>query len=531
MPTSGRYTETVPASTAEGWSLSRITPPSRLAGANGIRTGADGRIYVAQVAGSAVSAIDPDTGDAEVVSAMGGGIVGPDDLVFDEAGNLYCTEITEGRVVERAPNGTVRVIHGEMPVANPITYHQGRLIAGELRMDGRIIELDRSGGGNHRVIFDKCPLVNAFDVGPDGKLYFPAQGANEIWRIGLDGGEPEVVAKDLGVPDSVKFHPDGYIVSTQVYSGQVLKIDPRTGDKEVLADIGAGLDNVTFVGKRTFVSHITGSVHEIVAPGQARPLIDKGYQWPLGLDVGPDGTLLVGDGGFSHLLTPGQPSRIVGNYFVPNYPGWVRDVAAAGADEWIVTTADGVVARWRPLAQESEVLSTGHGVPTGVAVGKGGAVVFAVADAGTVRSIAGGVETELASGLDRPQGVAVDGGGTVYVAEGGKGRVVKLAGGRAETVVDGLAGPEGLAIRDGKLYVIDVEARELVECDLSGGGRRVVASGLPVGSPSGTVVQLGGVPAFCGPMTTFTGVAAGADGTIYVSGSAEGSVLALTSDR
>jgi len=527
MPTSGRYTETVPASTAEGWSLRRITPPSRLMSANGIRTGADGKIYVAQVAGSAVSVVDPDTGDASVLSAMGDGIVGPDDLVFDSAGNLYCTEITEGRVVERAPNGAVRVIHGEMPVANPITMYQDRLIAGELRMDGRIIELDRTGGGNHRVIFDKCPLVNAFDVGPDGKLYFPAQGANEIWRIGLDGGEPEVVAKDLGVPDSVKFHPDGYIVSTQVYSGQVLKIDPRTGDREVLADIGAGLDNVTFVGKRTFVSHILGSIHEITAPGQVKPVVNGGYEWPLGLDVGPDGTLLVGDGGFSHLLTPGQPNQVIGNYFVPNYPGWVRDIAAVGEDEWVVTTADGVVARWRPKAQESEVLSTGHGVPTGIALGKGGAVVFAVADTGSVRSISGGAESELASGLDGPQGVAVDGDGTVYVAENGKGRVVKLVGSRAETVVDDLADPQGLTVTKGKLYALDVKGRQLVESDLSGGGRRVVASGLPVGSPSGTVVNLGGVPNFCGPMTTFTGVAAGADGTIYISGSAEGSVLAL----
>jgi sugar lactone lactonase YvrE len=527
MPTSGRYTETVPASTAEGWSISRITPPSRLAGANGIRTGADGRIYVAQVGGSAVSAVDPDTGDAEVISAMGGGITGPDDLVFDETGNLYCTEITLGRVVERAPNGSVRVIHGEMPVANPITYHQGRLIAGELRMDGRIIELDRSGGGAHRVIFDKCPLVNAFDVGPDGKLYFPAQAANEIWRISLDGGEPEIVAKDLGVPDSVKFHPDGYIVSTQVYSGQVLKIDPRTGAKEVLADIGAGLDNVTFVGNRTFVSHITGSIHEIVAPGQTRAVIGQGYQWPLGLDVGPDGTLLVGDGGFSHLLTPGSPSQVIGNYFVPNYPGWVRDIASVGEDEWIVTTADGIVARWRPKAQESEVLSSGHDGPFGVAIGKGGAVVFTVIGAGTVRSISGGSETELASGLDRPQGVAVDADGVVYVAESGKGRVVKLVGGRTETILDDLADPQGIAIHGGKLYVLDVTARELVESDLSGGARRVIASGLPVGSPSGMVVQLGGVPSFCGPMTTFTGIAAGADGTIYISGSAEGSVLAL----
>jgi sugar lactone lactonase YvrE len=531
MPTSGRYTETVPANAAEGWSLRRVTPPSRLAGANGIRTGADGKIYVAQVAGSAVSVVDPDTGDAGVVSAMGEGIVGPDDLAFDSAGNMFCTEITEGKVVERAPNGTVRVVHGDMPVANPITVYQDRVIAGELRMDGRIIELDRSGAGNHRVIFDKCPMVNAFDVGPDGKLYFPAQGANEIWRISLDGGEPEVVAKDLGVPDSVKFHPDGYIVSTQVYSGQVLKIDPRTGDKEVLADIGAGLDNVAYVGKRIFVSHITGSIHEILGSGQVRAVIDKGYQWPLGLAMSPDGTLLVGDGGFSHLLTPGSPSQIIGNYFVPNYPGWVRDAASLGEDDWAVTTADGVVARWRPKAQESEVLSSGLDGPFGVAVGQGGAIVFSVIGDGTVRAIEGGNERELASGLDRPQGVAVSGDGTVYVAESGKGRVVKLAGSRTETVIDGLTDPQGLTISQGKLYALDVGARELVESDLSGGTRQVIASNLPVGSPSGTVVQLGGVPNFCGPMTTFSGLAAGADGTLYLSASAEGSVMALKPEQ
>ena len=261
------------ARVAEGWRLERRTPPSRLNGANGLRTGPDGRIYVAQVAGSAISAIDPDSGEIETVSAVGGAITAPDDLVFDEAGNLYCTEITRDRVTVLRPNGTSEVIADGVSVANPITYHQGHLIAGELTIGGRILELDRN-GGIIRTIAEGVPMPNAFEVGPDGKLYFPAQGANEIWRVGLDGGAPEVVARDLGVPDSVKFHPDGYIVSTQVASGQVLKIDPTNGDREVLADIGAGLDNVAFVGKRIFVSHITGSVHEITAPGQAKPLVE-----------------------------------------------------------------------------------------------------------------------------------------------------------------------------------------------------------------------------------------------------------------
>ena len=120
---------------------------------------------------------------------MGGDIVAPDDLVFDDAGNLYLTEITEGRVCCRTPSGEVRVIRGDMPVANPITWHQGRLIAGECRIGARIMELSLDGGAP-RVILEDVPMANAFQVGPDGKLYFPVMGTNEIWRVNLDGIGP-----------------------------------------------------------------------------------------------------------------------------------------------------------------------------------------------------------------------------------------------------------------------------------------------------------------------------------------------------
>ena len=59
-----RYTAPNPTA-AEGWRLDRLTAPSRLFGANGLRTGPDGRIYVAQVTGSQISALDLDTGEVE----------------------------------------------------------------------------------------------------------------------------------------------------------------------------------------------------------------------------------------------------------------------------------------------------------------------------------------------------------------------------------------------------------------------------------------------------------------------------------
>ena len=198
----GRYTAAKPSSLADGWTLERVTQPSRLFGANGLRTGADGRIYVAQVSGSQISAIDVATGEIEAVCPKGGDIVAPDDLAFDTEGNLYATEITEGRVSVRQPNGATRVLNGDMPCANPITIHQGRLFAGECRPGARIMELDRNSGAA-RIVLADVPMPNAFEVGPDGKLYFPVMGTNEIWRISLDGGAPETVAGDLGVPDSV----------------------------------------------------------------------------------------------------------------------------------------------------------------------------------------------------------------------------------------------------------------------------------------------------------------------------------------
>jgi sugar lactone lactonase YvrE len=519
-----RYTA-APATLAEGWTLARLTPPSRLHGANGLRTGKDGRIYVAQVCGSQVSAVHPDTGDIETISPMGGGITGPDDLAFDDAGNLYCTEISTNKLSVLHPDGTTRVLHGNVPVANPVTVYQNRVIAGELRMDAQIREFDRS-TGEARVILDNVPMPNAFEVGPDGKLYFPAQGMNEIWRVSLDGGPHEVVAKDLGVPDSVKFDAQGFIISTQVGSGQVLRIDPRTGAREVLADIAPGLDNCTLVGDRLFVSHITGSLHE-VANGVARPVIDSGFQWPMGIGVDAGGNVHVADGMFAYSIAPGQPRQQVGTLFLGNYPGFLRGLAMESDGKWLVTTANGTAARWSP-GTEPELLASGFDRLMGIASAPGGGAVFADYDTGRVMLAAGGTVSELASGLSKPMGVACDADGGVYVAESGKGRVVKLAGGVAEAVIDGLGEPQGIAIRGSKLYVLDTATKQVVASDLSGGNQSVIAAGLPVGAPVGVVAKpLGGVGDMCGPMTSCAGIAVGADGALYISADAEGSVIAL----
>lgn len=513
---------------AEGWSLERLTPPSRLYGANGLATGPDGRLYVAQVGGSQVSAIDVDTGTISTISPMGGAIVAPDDLVFDEAGNLYLTEITEGRVSMLTPGGKSRVLYGDMPVANPITYHQGRLIAGECRMGARIMELDRDGGAP-RLILDNIPMANAFQVGPDGKLYVPVMGANEIWRVDLDTGAHEVVVGDLGVPDSVKFDSKGRIVTTQVASGQVLRIDPVSGTREILADLGPGLDNVSFIGDRIFVSSIPGEITELLGDGKVRSVVPRALQWPLGLALGADGALFVADGTFGYTLRPGGAPQLAGMIFHPGCPGYMRGVAAGSQPgEWIITTGTGSVARYRPGEGASDFLSHGHDRLMGIAVNASGAIVFAELGRGQVHVAEHGAVRVIANGLDQPMGVAVD-GDTAYVAEAGKGRIVRLRqGSKPTTVAEGLGRPEGITISNGSLYVVDTQTKSLIAFDPASGAQTVIATHLPVGAPVGiTPKYLGPIGDMAGPMINFCGLTAGPDGTLYLSGDAEGSVLAL----
>ena len=509
----------------EGWRIERLTPPSRLFGANGLRTGPDGRIYIAQVTGSQISALDVGTGQLETISAKGGDIVAPDDVAFGPRGDLFATEVMDGRVSVRGTDGRTRVLRGDVPSANGITVHQGRLFVGECREGGRLLELDLD-GGEPRVLLENVPSPNAMEVGPDGLLYFPVMGANEIWRIGLDGGEPDTVATGLGVPDSVKFDSAGQIVSTQVHSGQVLRIDPRTGEQTVLANLSPGLDNCAFVGDRLFVSNFTGEITEIL-DGTTDAVLPGGLNWPLDLAIGADGHLYIADGTYFYVLRPDHTLQTVGMLFTPGYPGFLRGLAPAGPGEFVVTTSGGQVSRYRPASGESEVLADGFDQLYGVAIGPDGTIATAELGTGRVIAIRSGRVEVIASGLVDPIGVDVAPEGGWLVSEAGAGRVVQLSDSSVKTLAAEFDCPQGILADGQRLYVVDAGAKALIAVD-GDGTRHTIASGLPLGAAPGVVPKpLRGMPPFSGPQGPFAGITAGTDGTIYVSADADGSVLAF----
>jgi glucose/arabinose dehydrogenase len=244
--------------------------------------------------------------------------------------------------------------------------------------------------------------------------------------------------------------------------------------------------------------------------------------------MGADGVLAIADGPYAYTLKPGADLQLAGMMFTPGFPGHARGMAAAGAGTVIVTTANGQVSRWMPAQHEHQVLTDGYDRLYGVAVASDGAVAFAEGGTGRALCVRNGQVDTLVEGLLEPRGVAFATDGGCLVAESGGGRVVRLSGGRAETILDGLRDPQGLVVHDGTLYVVDAGTKEVVAYHLARKTRRTIAGGLPVGAPPGVAPKfLRAIPPLSGPMGPFTGITAGADGTLYVSGDAEGSVLAI----
>jgi sugar lactone lactonase YvrE len=515
---------------ASGWAVEAVSGAGALFGANGLRFGADGRLYVAQAFGSQVSAIEPATGRLHVVVPPDGGIVAPDDLAFDTRGIMYATEVFSGRVSSRTARGTVEVRAGDLPVANGITVHQDRLFVDEFRIGGRILELD-PGGRTPRVIARDLPLPNALAAGPDGYLYFPLVLRGEVARVRIEGGGLEVFASGLDLPTAVKLDGQGRLVVVQAGSGDIIRFDLRSRRATAVARVRPGIDNLAFSPEGAlYVSHFTdGGVARIEEDGGETPIVARGMLGPFGIAEGPDGRFYVADGmSYAVLSRDGdvqRPSMLLQHGF----PGYVRGIAVSARGDIYLSNSAGDIALLVP-GRDVERLATGLEHVTGLAVAPDSAVVACESGAGRLLSIRkGDAPRVLARGLRGPTAVAAHDDGSYLVTESGAGRVVHWQHGEVRERLSGLQEPHGVAVRGDHAYVVDRAARSLHVLSLSSGSSRVIARGLPVGDPPGVRRPvLPGIPGIMpGPLLPFTGLAAACDGSLVLSGDGDGSVRRL----
>jgi sugar lactone lactonase YvrE len=513
---------------AKGWALQTRVAPAALIGANGMRWGPDGRLYVAQAFGGQVSAVDVANGTADVISPASGSILAPDDLAFDSHGNLFATEVMSARVSAYRANGKVDVIAADVPVANGITVHADRIFMSEFNPEGRILELFAD-GATPRVIASGVMMPNALCLGPDNCLYFPLVPLNEVWRVPVAGGSPERVAGDFNIPTAVKFDARGRLFVVESGTGAIIHFDIASGRKTEFARVAFGIDNFEFAPDgRMFVSHFTdGSVVEIAADGTKRHAVRGGMLGPFGVTAGLDGTLIAADGmSLAHIGNDGSIDRLA-MLLQHGFPGYVRGIAVASDGTYVTSNSAGMVARYR-VGEEAVPILEGLDRAMGVAVTANGDVVVCEAGAGRVLSVGSdGASKLLASGLAFPTGVHCNADGSVIVSEAGAGRILHIKHGHVATMLDGLIEPHGVTATGGAVFALDRGTASLHR--IADGTSQIVASQLPVGVSSGMKVNtLPGIDLLMpGPLLPFSDIAALADATIAVGGDADGSLVLL----
>ncbi|MFJ7072858.1 hypothetical protein [Streptomyces sp. NPDC098781] len=525
--------------TSPRWAAERLNPPSRLWGSNGVAFGPDGRLYVAQFLAGQISAVEPATGDVEVVVPMDGPVQSPDDLAFGADGSMYIADLVPGRVWRRSPAGEYTPVPGDVTNPNGITCVGDRLFVNEMKPDGRLLELFPD-GRDPVVLTRGLALGNAMQLGPDGHLYYPhmMSGPNplltgQVWRIPPDGGTPEVVADDVHQPVAVRFDRGGVLhVLSRGPEGIVTRIDLHGSGSRTLVTSGvAGLDNAAFDAEnRMFVSsYASGGVTEMRPDGRTREIVPRGLDGPYGVTIDLGGTVYAADHYRVVRPTPGEDAT------PPPLLHFAHGVAADG-ELLHLTSQFGVVQTYDPGSGTTRERATGLRCPLGIALAPDGSLV--VAESGAGRVVAVGEDDAvvvLADGLERPTDVAYDAEGRCYVSDERLGAVLRIeADGPPTVVVDGLDAPQGLAVLGAELFTVETGRRRLRAVSLATGESRVDAEDLPVGPPPGVVPRAEpalfahGMP---GMARRFAGLAVTPDGDLLLSANGEGTVLRLTPVR
>nr|SBO97264.1 Flavodoxin reductases (ferredoxin-NADPH reductases) family 1 [Nonomuraea gerenzanensis] len=537
--------------------VERLVRAAPLGGSNGIAFGPDGRLYVAQYLAGQISAVDLATGDVEVVVPPDGPLRSPDDLAFDTAGAMYVTDLIPGRVWRRDPAGTFTLVTDRITAPNGIACVGTRVFANEMIPGGRLLELSPA-GDEPRVLAAGLAMGNAMQLGPDGRLYYPHMLTGEVFRVPLDGGEPELVAADVPAPVAVRFDREGVLLVLSLgQTGTVTRLDlTGTGDRSaVVSDLNA-LDNAAFdADNRMYVSsYAHGGIAELAPDGRTRQIVPRGLGGPFGVTIDLGGGIHLAD--HYRLAQPGNgPDEDVTTTDLLTF---VHGVAADG-DLLHATSQYGQVRTYDRRSGTVRTRADGLNRPLGVAVRADGTLVVAESGAGRVLTIDHDDQISvLAGGLGRPVGVAVGADQRCYVSDEQLGAVHRIEDGGPALLAGGLGTPQGITVHDGTLYIVEPSHRRLLAIDLATGDVRTEADSLAVApatgltdpdhdpslpeptpshpdtgpshprtGPSRPERSLFVIPGLPGIPRPFAGIAATPNGALVIAANGDGSVLHL----
>jgi len=511
---------------------------SPIHGANGIMFDSNDRLHIASVFGREILVMDPETGEIQDRLGIDLGVEGPDDLAFGPDGSLYWTSIVTGEVGRLSPDG-VKISQFVAQGVNPLTFSDdGRLFVALDFLGDALYELDPKLKEPPRLIGKNLGWLNGFDFGPDGFLYGPIWTQGKVGRVDINSDSVTIETVGEGFfPAAVKFDSEGRLYAVDHASGEVLRIETKSGSREMIAALSPGLDNLAFDSRdRLFVSSAQeGSIIQVLfkeddPSKKTRTVSRSGMIFPGGVAViqrpGGERSVFVADL-WSLREFNGQTGKQVSieHHFI-NYSGITTPITVSPDGENLVLSSwvSYQVQVWNPEKREVQINLDFSGPPPNAiplnAIRFQENLVVADLMTGSVFSVIDGNTNErqtLAEGFKVPAGLAAA-DDDLWVSDWATGDVWQIVADGVplsppKSVATGLQFPEGIAVDlDGWLLVVETGARRLLRLNPDTGEVSSVAEGLDIGAKA--------IPDVTPPTWALSSVAVDPSGAIYVTGDA-----------
>ncbi len=511
---------------AQTYEVTKLVPGSAFHGVHGLGIDKAGRLFAGSVAGAALYEVDRNNGTAKIAIPAPEGMA--DDIAFAPDGTMAWTGFLTGDLYSRKGDGPIKKLASGLPGINSLAYRKdGRLYATTVFLGDTLYEIDVEGVKPPRMIMEKMGGLNGFEFGPDDMLYGPLWFKGQVAKVDVDKPELTVVADGFKIPAAVNFDSKGNLWVVDAALGQLVRVDPKTGAKRMVAQLKPSLDNLAIDDKdRIFVSNMADNGIQEVDPetGAAKQLTIGKLALPGGIAVVSDGakdTIYVADL-FAYRTVDGatgevsELARMHADGVTLEYPM----SATAKGDEVILSSwfTGTVQVIDRKSGKTRELMHDFKAPHDAIRLADGSILVNELGSKSLIRASGehGKDRNVLIGGLEGPVGLVGGPKGDVYVAEAFAGQVSKVESNGEKTVVaKDLKMPEGIALAgDGKLIVAEVGAKRIVQIDPKSGNVTEIAGNLPIGLPAAVP---GGLP-------VPTGVGVGASGTIYFSSNIENAI-------